>query len=77
MDTVVVTGSVNEKHRLSAEVPDSVPPGPVTILIVPGLPADHLEEAWATGISREWASDLGDPRQDIYTLEDGVPVDAG
>lgn len=24
----------------------------------------------------EWADDLGDTRQDIYTLEDGLPPDA-
>lgn len=27
--------------------------------------------AWAAGIAREWADDLGDARQDIYTQEDG------
>ena len=30
--------------------------------------------SWVAGIARTWADDLADPRQDIYTLEDGEPV---
>ena len=26
------------------------------------------------GVAEEWAGDLGDARQDIYTLADGEPV---
>ena len=32
--------------------------------------------AWARGIAAEWADELSDPRQDIYTLEDGQPLNA-
>ena len=32
--------------------------------------------AWAQGISKEWAVELRDSREDIYTLEDGQPVNA-
>ena len=31
--------------------------------------------AWAKGISKEWAEELADSSQDIYTLADGEPVD--
>jgi hypothetical protein len=35
---------------------------------------DQAGEAWIDGIAREWADDLGDARQDIYTVEDGEPI---
>jgi hypothetical protein len=37
---------------------------------------DEAGGAWMQGIAREWAAELHDPREDIYTLEDGKPVDA-
>jgi hypothetical protein len=36
---------------------------------------DESDEAWEFGIAREWAATLRDPREDIYTLADGEPVD--
>jgi hypothetical protein len=75
MDKLTVTGHVNEQHVLLAQVPTSVPPGPVTIVIVPTGPQEDAEAAWMTGIARDWAEELADTRQDIYSLEDGEPVD--
>jgi hypothetical protein len=76
MKTIDVIGYVDENHRLSATVPADVAPGAVRLFMV--VPArgeeDDAGTAWAAGISSEWASDLADPRQDIYTLEDGEPV---
>ena len=74
MNTIKLSGQVDENHRLSAEVPDSIPPGPVTVLIVPVSQEDDAGDAWMTSIAREWSDDLTDPRQDIYTLADGEPV---
>ena len=74
MSPLKVTGHVDEQHRLSAEVPASVPPGPVTVLIVPASQEDDAGDAWMACISQEWADDLNDPCQDIYTLADGEPV---
>lgn len=74
MNAIRVTGNVDKKHQLSAEVPPTVPPGPVTILIVPVSQEDEAGDAWASGITEEWAEDLGDPDQDIYTLTDGEPA---
>jgi hypothetical protein len=74
MNATRITGQVDENRRLSAEVPDSVPPGPVTVLIFPVSHEDDAADAWMTGIAREWADDLNDPRQDIYTLADGEPT---
>jgi hypothetical protein len=75
MNSVKVTGNVDQNHRLWAQVPATVPPGPVTVLIVPLSQEDEAGEAWTKGIARQWADELGDPDQDIYTLADGEPVD--
>ena len=75
MDSIAIQGHVDERHRLSAIVPGSVPPGPVTVWIATSAHEDDAGAAWMTGISRQWADDLNDVRQDIYTLSDGDPVD--
>lgn len=36
---------------------------------------DAADSAWTEGIAREWETELSDPREDIYTMEDGEPVD--
>lgn len=74
MSTLRVTGHVDKQHRLSAEVPESIPPGPVTVLIVPASQEDEAGDAWMAGILQEWRDELNDSRQDIYTLADGEPV---
>lgn len=75
MPTIRLMGRVDEQHRLSAEVPPSVSAGPVEVtIIVPPIEEDDAGLAWAEGIGREWASDLADPRQDLYTMDDGEPV---
>ncbi len=74
MSTVRVNGNVDENHQLTADVPESVPAGPVTVLIVPSTQEDDAGDAWMAGVAHEWADDLSDPLQDIYTLADGSPV---
>jgi hypothetical protein len=80
--TIEVLGQVDEDHRLSAVVPREIPPGPVRFaLVVPGGRERATEEddggdAWASGIAQDWGDELADPRQDIYDLNDGEPVDA-
>ena len=73
MNAVRISGHVDGQHRLSAVVPDSIPPGPVTVLIVGHRDEDDASEAWMSGVAREWADELSDARQDIYTLSDGAP----
>ncbi len=76
MNTIKVIGTVDEQHRLSAEVPVNVPPGPVEItLVLPTAEEDDAGAAWMEGIAREWAEELSDPREDLYTMADGEPVD--
>lgn len=76
MKTLRLFGRVDERHQLHAEVPPQIAPGTVEFLVV--LPAEAEDEAgaeWTTGIAREWATELGDTREDIYTMKDGEPVD--
>jgi hypothetical protein len=72
MSMIKVVGNVDEDRRLSAQVPASIRPGPVTVLVPVSEEGDEAD-AWAAGISQEWADELGDPDQDIYTLADGEP----
>ena len=74
MNAVKVTGNVDKNHQLSAQVPATIPPGPVMVLIIPVMQQDDTGDAWTASIAREWADELRDPAQDIYTLADGEPV---
>jgi hypothetical protein len=76
MDSIEVQGFVDGEHHLTARVPGSIPAGPVTIMIKPN-PAvvDESEGVWMDAIAQEWAEDLADERQDIYTLTDGEAID--
>jgi hypothetical protein len=75
MKAIELTGDIDDQHRLQARVPEELPAGPVRLIVL--LPdEDDAGGAWAHGISKEWADELSDPRQDIYTLEDGQPVNA-
>jgi hypothetical protein len=76
MLTLKVVGQVDESHRLTAAVPDSIRPGQVEIvLIVSAGVEDEAEAAWMRGVAHEWRDELNDSREDIYTLADGEPVD--
>ena len=75
MKALELIGEVDETHRLQVQVPEALPPGPVRILVL--IPEeDDADGGWLQGIAREWAAALRDPREDIYTLEDGKPFDA-
>jgi hypothetical protein len=78
MKTIRLIGHVDEQHRLCAEVPSILAPGPVEVVVV--LPPDHEDDAgdaWTSGIACQWAAELGDPREDLYTntIADGEPID--
>jgi hypothetical protein len=74
MSAVQVNGVVDEQHRLIADVPPEVAPGPVRVIIVPADSEDAENQAWLSLIDQSWSEWL-DPREDIYTIEDGMPVD--
>lgn len=74
MKAIEVIGDVDEHHRLHAHVPSEIPAGQVRVIVfLPG--DDEAVTAWATGMS-EWSVELSDSREDIYTLNDGLPVNA-
>ena len=75
MRTFKLIGHVDEQRRLRAEVPQAIAPGEVEIVVIARDGEDDAGESWSAGIAREWEAELSDPRQDIYTLNDGAPVD--
>ena len=75
MKAIELVGDVDEQHRLQAQVPADLPAGPGHLIVL--LPEeDDGGVAWAHGVAKEWADESRDPRRDIYTLEDGQPVNA-
>jgi hypothetical protein len=75
MKAIELVGDIDKDHRLQAQVPPDLPAGPVRLIVL--LPdEDDAGTAWSQGVAREWAEELQDTRQDIYSLEDGQPVNA-
>jgi hypothetical protein len=75
MKAIELIGDIDDQHRLQAQVPNDVPAGQVRLIVL--LPdEDESGAAWSQGVSKEWADELKDTRQDIHTLEDGQPMNA-
>jgi hypothetical protein len=70
MRVIELIGQVDEKHQLRAEVPLDVNPGQVKLIM-------QIEEEdsaeWGRAVLARWAEESNDPREDIYSLEDGAP----
>jgi hypothetical protein len=72
---IELVGDIDDHHRLRAQVPEELPAGPVRLIVL--LPdEDDAGSLWANGIATEWSDELRDPKQGIYTLDDGQPVTA-
>jgi hypothetical protein len=68
---------VDAQRRVQIALPSTVMPGTVRVIILTQeTDEDEAGVLWMQGVAREWADELADTRQDIYTLEDGEPVDA-
>jgi hypothetical protein len=75
MKAVELIGAIDENHHLQAQVPEELPAGPVRLIVL--VPEeDTAGPAWEGGIAKEWSAELNDSREDIYTPEDGQPVNA-
>jgi hypothetical protein len=75
MRAIELSGEIDDQHRLRAQVPEGFPTGSVRLIVL--MPEeDEAGLACAGGISAEWSAELSDPKQDIYTLDDGQPVNA-
>lgn len=75
MRTIELIGDIDIQHKLSAIAPAELPIGPVRLMVLVA-DEDDAGTAWAQAIARDWTDELADPAQDIYTLEDGQPIDA-
>ena len=79
--TIELVGRVDDRHQLTAQVPENVPSGLVRLAILVELSEsgteneDDADSLWAAGVAREWEDELADPTQDVYSLSDGEPVD--
>ena len=75
MKAIELLGDIDEQHQLRAQVPQELPVGQVRLIVL--LPEeDGAGGLWARGVAVEWSTELQDTREDIYTLDDGRPVNA-
>lgn len=72
MSQIELVGTVDDQHRLTLLVPEQIKSGPVKVILEF---SDDGEDDWRQGVAQIWARDWSDPREDIYTLEDGEPID--
>ena len=76
MNAIELVGDIDEQHQLHAKVPKGVPAGQVRLIVL--LPGeDDAGSLWPHWIAAEWSAELTDPREDIYTMDDGRPANAG
>ena len=73
MSRIEIIGTVDDQHRLSVVVTEQIKAGPVKV-ILEVADEDEEENIWRQGVAAIWARDY-DPREDIYTLQDGDPID--
>ena len=78
MKAIELFAEVDDTRLLQFSLPMSVLPGKVRVLILTTDSEidDEVYGAWMNGVSHEWAEELSDIRQDIYSLDDGEPVHA-
>ena len=75
MKAIELVGDIDAQHQLRAQVPKDLPAGQVRLIVL--LPdEDDTGAAWGGGVAKAWSAELENGRQDIYTLEDGQPVNA-
>ena len=75
MNAIELIGDIDDQHQLHAQVPKELPTGQVRLIVLLSG-EDDAGGMWAHGIAAAWSAQLQDPREDIYTLDDGQPVNA-
>lgn len=76
MNTIRLTGYVDDERLLHLQLPGSVPPGQVDVVVkFPSSDEDDAGRDWMHNVAHEWADELSDEREEIYTLADGKPLD--
>ena len=76
MKAIELSGEIDDKHQLRADAPQNLPAGSVRVIVLIPEEEDEGGPAWKFGVSSEWLAELSDSAQDIYTLNDGQPIDA-
>jgi hypothetical protein len=77
MKAFELIAEVDEQRHLQLTLPESAMPRRVRVIVlVPEIEDEDAGALWMQGIAREWAAELADEREDIYTMEDGEPVNA-
>ena len=74
---IETTGTIDVQHRLFLDEPLSVP-GPTRVRVIILLPeeSDIGEKEWLYAAASDPAFDfLKEPEEDIYTSDDGRPLD--
>lgn len=66
---------IGADRKVQITLPESIQTPCARIIILPMEPEEDPMQ-WSRAIGREWYDELADERQDIYTLEDGEPLDA-
>jgi hypothetical protein len=74
MRAIGIVGEIGDDRQIRAEAPRGLRPGRVQLIVVQP-DEDESGALWPLGVSQAWSDDLGDARQDIYTLADGQPID--
>ena len=75
IESVSVIGTVDERHRLTADLPTSVPPGSAKTVIVIASDEELSAAQWSASVGRMWALDWDDPREPNYDVETAEPAD--
>jgi hypothetical protein len=77
MRAIEVTGSINTDGNLALDQPiDTIKPRRFRgILLFPDTDSAEIQEWPAAAINNSMRELLDDPEEDIYTLEDGDPID--
>lgn len=78
MRAFLFVAEVDENRNVQVTLPPTAPSGRARVLVL--LPdettEDETDTVWMQALAREWSDELADEREDIYSLEDGEPVDA-
>lgn len=80
MKALEYVAEVDERWAVHVVLPRDWKQKQVRVLVLGSEGDDNgegqIESVWMPGIAREWAAELADEREDIYTLADGEPVHA-
>lgn len=77
LTAIEITGHITENNelKLDSDLP-ALPPQKVRVIVMFPADDDISEDEWLYAAAKNQAFDvLHDPAEDIYTLNDGTPVD--